>query len=96
MILGAVTIGDCEGIDPRALMLYMRDLHIDFLFDAYDSSISLKAKLISLARRDGYNVIALGNTLDKLAEDILKHMLHEGKLYTTPPSVKNWYINTAL
>lgn len=88
--LGAVTVGDCVGVDPRALMLYMRDLGVDFIFEASDNVTSLKTKLASLARRKGYNVLALGNTLDKLADDVLKLMLYKGKLYTSPPSAKNW------
>lgn len=88
--LGAVTVGDTEGVDPRALMLYLRDLGIDFIFEAADNSVPLKSKLSSIARRRGFNVVALGNTLDKLADDVLKLMLYKGKLYSSPPCAKNW------
>lgn len=87
--LAAVTIGNCVGVDPRALMLYLRDLGVDFIFDA-DSTPSLKSKLASIARRRGFNVIALGSTLDKLALDVLKVMLCKGKLYSSPPSARSW------
>lgn len=88
--LGAVTIGDCAGVDPRVLMLYLRDLGIDFIFDASDTGTTLKSKLSSVARRRGFNVLALGNTLDKLADDVLKLMLYKGKLYSNSPCVMNW------
>lgn len=90
MDLGAVTIGDDVGVDPRALMLYLRDLGIDFIFEAGDNITQLKSKLSSIARRRGFNVLALGNTLDKLADEVLKLMLYKGKLYTNPPCAKNW------
>lgn len=91
MELGAVTVGDAVGVDPRALMLYLRDLGIDFIFEAADSHIAMKLKLSSIARRKGFNVLALGNTLDKLADDVLKLMLYKGKLYSSPPCAKNRY-----
>lgn len=87
--LGAVTIGDGVGVDPRALMLYLRDLSIDFIFDGAYMATTLKSKLSSIARRRGFNVLAMGNTLDKLADDVLKLMLYKGKLYSNPPCAKN-------
>lgn len=88
--LGAVTIGDGVGVDPRALMLYLRDLRVEFIFEAVDANTPLKTKLSNIARRKGYNVLAMGNTLDKLADDVLKLMLYKGKLYSSPPSAKTW------
>lgn len=87
--LGAVTVGDNVGVDPRALMLYLRDLGVDFIFEAADNISSLKSKLSTIARRKGFNILALGNTLDKLADDVLKLMLYKGKLYSSPPCAKN-------
>lgn len=87
--LGAVTVGENVGVDPRALMLYLRDLGIDFIFEASESS-TLKSRLSLIARRRGFNVLALGNTLDKLADDVLKLMLYKGKLYSSPPCARNW------
>lgn len=89
--LAAVTVGDNVGVDPRALMLYLRDLGVDFIFEAADNSVALKSKLSSIARRKGFNVLALGNTLDKLADDVLKLLLYKGKLYSSPPCARNWY-----
>lgn len=86
---GAVTVGDCVGVDPRALMLYLRDLGIEFIFEATNTSSSIKAKLSSIARKKGYNVIALGSTLDKLSDDFLTSLLCKGKLYACPPCAKN-------
>lgn len=88
--LGAVTIGECVGVDPRALMLYLRDLGVEFIFEAADASTPLKSKLSTIARRKGFNVLAMGSTLDKLADDVLKLMLYKGKLYSSPPSAKTW------
>lgn len=88
--LAAVTVGDNVGVDPRALMLYLRDLGVDFIFEAADNSVALKSKLSSIARRKGFNVLALGNTLDKLADDVLKLLLYKGKLYSSPPCARNW------
>jgi tRNA(Ile)-lysidine synthase TilS/MesJ len=88
--LGAVTVGDCVGVDPRALMLYLRDLRVDFIFEASDANTPLKTKLSNIARRKGYNVLAMGTTLDKLADEVLKLMLYKGKLYSSPPSAKTW------
>lgn len=90
MELGAVTVGDAVGVDPRALMLYLRDLRVDFIFEASDQNTPLKTKLMNIARKKGYNVLAMGNTLDKLADEVLKLMLYKGKLYSTPPSAKTW------
>jgi tRNA(Ile)-lysidine synthase TilS/MesJ len=88
--LGAVTIGDCVGVDPRALMLYLRDLRVEFIFETSDANTLLKTKLSNIARRKGYNVLAMGNTLDKLADEVLKLMLYKGKLYSSPPAAKTW------
>lgn len=87
--LGAVTVGDNIGVDPRALMLYLRDLGVEFIFEAADNISPLKSKLSTIARRKGYNILALGNTLDKLADDVLKLMFYKGKLYASPPCAKN-------
>jgi tRNA(Ile)-lysidine synthase TilS/MesJ len=88
--LSAVTIGDCVGVDPRALMLYLRDLSVEFIFEASDANTPLKSKLSAIARRKGFNVLALGSTLDKLADDVLKLMLYKGKLFSSTPSAKTW------
>jgi len=88
---GAVTVGECVGIDPRALMLYLRDLGVEFIFEASNTT-SLKNKLSSTARRKGYNVLAMGQTLDKLADDFLSSVLYKGRLYLSPPCAKNRFV----
>lgn len=87
--LGTVTIGDGIGVDPRALMLYFRDLSTEYIYEASDGSASLRSKVAIVARRKGYNVIAYGNTLDKLADDVVKSILYKGKLYTHSPCHKH-------
>lgn len=41
---------------------------------------SLRSKLYHVARQRGYNVLALGNSLDKLADEFLVSVLHKGRL----------------
>lgn len=87
--LGTATIGNGIGVDPRALMLYFRDLNTEYIYEASENSMtSLRSKIALIARRKGYNVIAFGNTLDKLADDVLKSILFKGKIYTTSPCYK--------
>lgn len=45
--------------------------------------------MYTIARQKGYNVIALGNSLDKLADDFLVSVLNKGKLYTTQAHCMN-------
>lgn len=88
--LAALTLNS-TGVDPRALMLYMRDLGIEFIyeFDRELSTICLKDKLAVIARKKGFNVIALGNTLDKLADHFLSSVICRGKLDVNSPCIKN-------
>lgn len=88
--LAALTIGDeSTGVDPRALMLYMRDLGIEFIYETNKDSTPMRDKLTAVARRKGFNVIALGNSLDKLADDFLSSIFYKGKIHTKNPCVKN-------
>lgn len=101
--LGAVSLGT-SGVDPRALMLYLRDLNIKYIFDHLGTNIflndavgfiiflkhiftapveSLRNKLYSIARQNSYNVLALGNSLDKLADDFLMSVLYKGRMLAT-------------
>lgn len=88
--LAALTLNS-TGVDPRALMLYMRDLGIEFIyeFDRELSTICLKDKLAVIARKKGFNVIALGITLDKLADHFLSSVICRGKLDVNSPCIKN-------
>lgn len=81
----AVSINDENtAVDPRVLMLYMRDLGVEFVYEADNEMTSVsREKILSLvAKRKGFNVIALGSTLDKLADDFLSLLLYKGKLQT--------------
>ncbi|XP_055590767.1 uncharacterized protein LOC129742841 isoform X3 [Uranotaenia lowii] len=77
--LATVSIGDC-GVDPRALMLYLRELGVEFFYEQNETPENLQEKLTSIAQRKGYNVLAQGNTLDKLADRFLVSLLYQGKL----------------
>ncbi|XP_001662501.2 uncharacterized protein LOC5576154 isoform X1 [Aedes aegypti] len=78
--LATVTFGDC-GVDPRALMLYLRELGIEYFYEQCDSSLdNLQERLIQVAHRRGYNVLAMANSLDKLADRFLGSLLYKGKL----------------
>lgn len=88
--LGAVSIGDNVGLDPRALMLYMKALGVNYIFEqSSSSSETLKVKLGHVARKRGYNVLALANTLDKVADDFLTSVLHKGRLHATQARTRN-------
>ncbi|XP_037051860.1 uncharacterized protein LOC119085529 isoform X4 [Bradysia coprophila] len=80
--IGAVSIGT-SGVDPRALMLYLRDLDVKFFVDQISPIESLRSKLYTIARQNNYNVIAMGNTLDKLADEFLVSVLNKGRVYAT-------------
>lgn len=41
-----------------------------------------RGRLYSCARREGYNVLALGQHLDDLAESFLMSLFHNGLLHT--------------
>ncbi|XP_053686082.1 uncharacterized protein LOC128735612 isoform X2 [Sabethes cyaneus] len=76
--LAAVTFGDC-GVDPRVMMIYLRELGVEFFYERKESADNLQHKLAALAHRKGYNVLALANTLDKLADRFLVSLLYKGK-----------------
>ncbi|XP_062554929.1 uncharacterized protein LOC134220005 isoform X2 [Armigeres subalbatus] len=77
--LATVSFGDC-GVDPRALMLYLRELGVEYFYEHCESLENLQEKLITVAQRRGYNVLAIANTLDKLADRFLASLLYKGKL----------------
>ncbi|KAJ6637178.1 tRNA-cytidine(32) 2-sulfurtransferase [Pseudolycoriella hygida] len=80
--IGAVTVGT-SGVDPRALMLYLRDLDVKFFVDQISPIESLRSKLYTIARQNNYNVLAMGNSLDKLADEFLVSILNKGRVYAT-------------
>lgn len=75
-------------MDPRALMLYMRDLGVEFIYETNKDSMAIRDKLTAVARKRGFNVIALGSSLDKLADDFLSSIFYKGKIYTKNPCMR--------
>ncbi|XP_059611435.1 uncharacterized protein LOC132258233 isoform X2 [Phlebotomus argentipes] len=80
LTIAACTLGSSE-IDPRVLMLYLRDLGINYIYDQKEAS-DIPSKLCSTAQKCKYNVIALASTLDNLAEEFLVSLLTKGQLNT--------------
>ncbi|XP_039443359.1 uncharacterized protein LOC120423569 isoform X3 [Culex pipiens pallens] len=80
--LATVSFGDC-GVDPRALMLYLRELQVDYFYEQTESTENLQDKLVAFATRKAFNVLAMANTLDKLADRFLTSLLYQGQLHTT-------------
>ncbi|XP_055716348.1 uncharacterized protein LOC129810101 isoform X3 [Phlebotomus papatasi] len=78
--LSACTLGGSD-IDPRVLMLYLKDLGINYIYDQKESS-AISPKLCSIAQKWNYNVVALASTLDNLAEEFLVSLLTKGQLNT--------------
>uniref|UniRef100_A0A336LW48 CSON006245 protein n=1 Tax=Culicoides sonorensis TaxID=179676 RepID=A0A336LW48_CULSO len=79
VILGAVTIGDAS-MDPRALMLYMRNLGVEYFYEQEITGEPLRQRLCLIARKRKYNVLATAPSLDKLAKNFLISVLNKGKL----------------
>ena len=77
------------GVDPRALMLYMRDLRVDFIYESNNDGTAIKEKFLKVARRKGFNVIALGNSLDKIAINFLSSILQKGKMIVESPCARD-------
>lgn len=50
---------------------------------------SLRQKLYAVARQNGYNVLALGNSLDKVADDFLMSVLQKGRMLATQAHCSN-------
>lgn len=50
---------------------------------------SLRQKLYAVARQNGYNVLALGNSLDKIADDFLMSVLQKGRMLATQAHCSN-------
>ncbi|XP_063703665.1 uncharacterized protein LOC134833313 isoform X2 [Culicoides brevitarsis] len=84
VLLGAVTIGD-SSMDPRALMLYMRNLGVEYFYEQDIPNETLRQRLCFVARKHKYNVLATAPSLDKLAKNFLISVLNKGKLSTIQP-----------
>ncbi|XP_050071794.1 uncharacterized protein LOC126559666 [Anopheles maculipalpis] len=79
--LAAVTVGgDCE-VDPRTLMLYLKELGVTYFYEPQASTNeSLSDQLMRHARSRQYNVLAMASTLDKLADRFLSSLFYRGEL----------------
>uniref|UniRef100_A0A182TCA4 ATP_bind_3 domain-containing protein n=1 Tax=Anopheles maculatus TaxID=74869 RepID=A0A182TCA4_9DIPT len=79
--LAAVTVGsgDCE-VDPRTLMLYLKELGVTYFYEPQATKESLSDQLMRHARTRQYNVLAMASTLDKLADRFLSSLFYRGEL----------------
>uniref|UniRef100_A0A182UV47 ATP_bind_3 domain-containing protein n=1 Tax=Anopheles merus TaxID=30066 RepID=A0A182UV47_ANOME len=83
--LAAVTVGSADsGVDPRALMLYLKELDVPYFYEPLASHESLTDQLMHHVRHRQYNVLAMASTLDKLADRFLTSLLHRGELCALP------------
>lgn len=70
-------------------MLYMRDLDVKFIYESDNNlDTEVKQRLMSIAKKKGYNVMALGSSLDKLAEEFLSAVFYKGKIIGNSSCVK--------
>ncbi|XP_052870070.1 uncharacterized protein LOC128275561 isoform X3 [Anopheles cruzii] len=77
--LAAISIGH-TGVDPRSLMLYLKELGVTYFYEPHVSDGQLEDQLTHHAYRRQYNVLAMGSTLDKLANKFLLSLLYQGEL----------------
>ena len=84
--------------DPRPLIPYLAELGVPYLYEEQDIMKAAKeanctsicafcsrmkrGRMYMAARRDKYNVLALGQHLDDLAESFLMSLFHNGRLRT--------------
>ncbi len=90
-----------EAYDPSPLISYMKELGVKYFFESEriiqeaervcPTSICSwcarmkRGTLYTVARREGYNVLALGQHLDDFAESFIMSIFHNGKLRTMKP-----------
>ncbi|XP_049284571.1 uncharacterized protein LOC125764405 isoform X5 [Anopheles funestus] len=79
--LAAITVGggNC-GVDPRTLMLYLKELGVTYFYEPLASNEPVSEQLMHHAQHRQYNVLAMASTLDKLADQFLSSLLHRGEL----------------
>ena len=91
--------------DPRPLIPYLEQLGVEYLYEQQDimgqalqsnaSSICAfcsrmkRGRIYSAARKNGYNVLALGQHLDDLAESFFMSIFHNGRLRSMKASYTN-------
>uniref|UniRef100_A0A182QPB9 Uncharacterized protein n=1 Tax=Anopheles farauti TaxID=69004 RepID=A0A182QPB9_9DIPT len=83
--LAAITVGSGDsGVDPRSLMLYLKDLGVTYFYEPLASDTPLNEQLLRHACRRQFNVLAMASTLDKLADRFLTSLLQRGELNALP------------
>ena len=91
--------------DPRPLIPYLAQLGVEYLYEQQDimgqalqanaSSICAfcsrmkRGRIYAAARKNGYNVLALGQHLDDLTESFFMSIFHNGRLRTMKASYTN-------
>lgn len=92
--LSVLTLSDENtAVDPRILMLYMRDLDVKFIYESDNNPESeMRQKLSLIAKRKCFNVMALGSTLDKIADEFLTSIFYKGKVNANLSCVKSRYL----
>ena len=89
--LSVLTISDENiAVDPRILMLYMRDLDVKFIYESDNNlDTEMRQKLSLIAKRKCFNVMAMGSTLDKIADEFLTSIFYKGKVNANVSCVKS-------
>ena len=91
--------------DPRPLIPYLKQLGVEYFYEQQDimgqaletnaSSICAfcsrmkRGRIYAAARKNGYNVLALGQHLDDLTESFFMSIFHNGRLRTMKASYTN-------
>ena len=91
--------------DPRPLIPYLEQLGVEYFYEqqdimsqAMDSNASSicafcsrmkRGKIYATARKNGYNVLALGQHLDDLTESFFMSVFHNGRLRTMKAAYTN-------
>ena len=91
--------------DPRPLIPYLEQLGVEYFYEQQDimgqamqtnaSSICAfcsrmkRGRIYAAARKNGYNVLALGQHLDDLTESFFMSIFHNGRLRTMKASYTN-------
>ena len=89
--LSVLSISDENtAVDPRILMLYMRDLDVKFIYESDNNfDTEMRQKLTLIAKRKCFNVMALGSSLDKLANEFLTSIFYKGKVNANSSCIKS-------
>ncbi|CAH1728432.1 unnamed protein product [Chironomus riparius] len=89
--LSVLTVSDENiAVDPRILMLYLRDLDIKFIYESDNNlDTEMRQKLSLIAKRKCFNVMAMGSTLDKIADEFLTSIFYKGKVNANLSFVKS-------